>query len=108
MVRQIRAMIPNAVCLTDHSDCGVDLPQIRFPGLRAAARSRPWQVPVIPFERAVADVFTSGSTGLPVPHRKRWGPLMGCMQVAAERFGFTEAQPMTVVGTVPPQHMYGF
>ncbi len=107
VVRQIRATTPEAVCLTDRRDCHIDLPRIFFPDTHAA-RSRPWQVPLIPPHRAVADVFTSGSTGLPVPHRKRWGPLMRCMQVAAARLGFQAAQPMTVVATVPPQHMYGF
>jgi acyl-coenzyme A synthetase/AMP-(fatty) acid ligase len=107
MVRQIRAMTPNAVCLTDRRDCQIDLPQIFFPDL-AAAEARPWQVPQILAQRAVADVFTSGSTGLPVPHRKRWGPLMKCMGVAATRLGFAPGKPMTVVATVPPQHMYGF
>jgi acyl-coenzyme A synthetase/AMP-(fatty) acid ligase len=65
-------------------------------------------VPLIPAERVVADVFTSGSTGLPLPHRKRWGSLVKCVRVAADRLGFDNARPMTVVATVPPQHMYGF
>ena len=33
---------------------------------------------------------------------------MRCLQVAAARLGFEAAKPMTVVATVPPQHMYGF
>ena len=107
VVRQIRAMTPGAVCLTDHRDCDIDLPQIIFPDTHAAG-SGTWQVPLIPSQRTVADVFTSGSTGLPVPHRKRWGPLMSCVQVAAGRLEFAPAKPMTVVATVPPQHMYGF
>ena len=107
VVRQIRAMHPEAVCLTDQRDCRIELPRIYFPEL-PTARAAPWQVPLIPVERAVADVFTSGSTGLPVPHRKRWGALMRCVQVAAGRLGFDATKPMTVVATVPPQHMYGF
>ena len=31
VVRQIRAMTPEAVCLTDHRDCHIDLPRIFFP-----------------------------------------------------------------------------
>ncbi len=106
VVRQIRALTPAAVCLTDHRHCSIDLPQIMFPdGHSPGTRERP--IPMIPAHRVVADVFTSGSTGLPVPHRKRWGPLMNCMQVAAARLGFDSTGTMAVVATVPPQHMYG-
>jgi acyl-coenzyme A synthetase/AMP-(fatty) acid ligase len=33
---------------------------------------------------------------------------MNCVRVAAARLGFDSRKPMTVVATVPPQHMYGF
>jgi acyl-coenzyme A synthetase/AMP-(fatty) acid ligase len=107
VVRQIRAMTPEAICLTDHRNCSIDLPLVFFPDA-PAARAREWCVPLIPAQRVVADVFTSGSTGLPLPHRKRWGPLMNCVRTAAARLGFESGKPMTVVATVPPQHMYGF
>ena len=107
VVRQIRAMSAGVICLTDHRHCSIDLPQIGFPD-RAAPRAALYQVPFIPAQRVVAEVFTSGSTGVPLPHRKRWGALVNCVRVAASRLGFDSAQPMTVVATVPPQHMYGF
>ncbi len=107
VVRQIRAMTPAAVCLTDQRRCSIDLPQVAFPA-RPSARASIWRVPLIPAQRVVADIYTSGSTGLPVPHRKRWGPLMQCLQVAAARLEFDRNHPMTIVATVPPQHMYGF
>lgn len=50
-------------------------------------------------------VFTSGSTGAPAPHPKRWGALVACSRAAAARFTGTSGG--TIVGTVPPQHMYG-
>ena len=106
VVRQIRVMTPGAICLTDQRHCSIDLPQLLFPD-SAAPRPRQWRVPLIPAQRAVADVFTSGSTGLPVPHRKRWGPLVDCVRVAAGRLGLDGAGTMAVVATVPPQHMYG-
>ena len=99
-------MAPDAICLTDHRQCGIDLPQIMFPDAQAP-RTRQWRVPLIPTARVVADVFTSGSTGLPLPHRKRWGPLVDCVRIAARRLGFEGAGTMAVVATVPPQHMYG-
>ena len=30
VVRQIRAMTPEAICLTDHRNCGIDLPLVFF------------------------------------------------------------------------------
>lgn len=106
VVRTIRAMNPGVICLTDHRLCNIDLPQILFPD-SPAPRALQWRVPLVPAQRIVADIFTSGSTGLPLPHRKRWGPLVECVRAGAVRLGINEAGPMTVVATVPPQHMYG-
>jgi acyl-coenzyme A synthetase/AMP-(fatty) acid ligase len=53
-------------------------------------------------------VFTSGSTGEPVPHPKSWPALWARSAALAPCFGFAEGAPVSVVGTVPPQHMYGF
>ncbi|HET6238907.1 MAG TPA: AMP-binding protein [Acetobacteraceae bacterium] len=64
--------------------------------------------PAIPAEQLAAIVFTSGSTGMPTPHRKLWGALAERSQAAAAQFELHEAEPCGVVGTVPPQHMYGF
>ncbi|MGH7042723.1 MAG: AMP-binding protein, partial [Acetobacteraceae bacterium] len=72
------------------------------PGARAAAP------PMIPADRFAAVVFTSGSTGEPVGHRKVWGALAARSIDAGRRFRLTQAQPTGIVGTVPPQHMYGF
>ena len=47
VVRQIRAMTPAAICLTDHRDCSIDLPQIMFPDTRAP-RAALWRVPLVP------------------------------------------------------------
>ncbi len=63
--------------------------------------------PAIPPTRAAAVVFTSGSTGEPVAHRKAWGALAARSRDAARRFRFARAAPAEVVGTVSSQHMYG-
>ena len=62
-------------------------------------------VPVIDGGLLAARVFTSGSTGIPVAHEKRWGTLVSRSRAAAAAFGLDGG---AVVGTVPPQHMYGF
>ncbi|MBV9654424.1 MAG: acyl-CoA synthetase [Acetobacteraceae bacterium] len=64
--------------------------------------------PMIPAGHLAAIVFTSGSTGEPVGHRKSWGQLATRSEDAGRRFGMTRSAPASVVGMVPPQHMYGF
>jgi acyl-coenzyme A synthetase/AMP-(fatty) acid ligase len=109
MVRTLASFAPDAFCLHDSPDCTIDLPRFRYPivsaphdaGLDAA-------VPEIEGSRVMAYVFTSGSTGVPVPHRKTWGFLVKNVRAAAARLGLFDGPPATLVGTVPPQHMYGF
>lgn len=65
----------------------------------------PGVAPGIDSAHLAAIVFTSGSTGAPVPHPKPWGALAARSRAAADQFGIAGG---TVVGMVPPQHMYGF
>jgi acyl-coenzyme A synthetase/AMP-(fatty) acid ligase len=106
VIRHLRAGDPSALCLTDQPDCRIELPQLHYPAGQSG-RPRSWQVPQIPAQRCVADVYTSGSTGLPVPHRKHFGALVRCVRAGAQRLGIDGAQRRAVLATVPPQHMYG-
>jgi len=65
-------------------------------------------IPQIDTNQRIAVVFTSGSTGTPQPHPKTWGALVSSMQAEAARLGLLHNTPHTLIGTVPPQHMYGF
>ncbi len=65
-------------------------------------------IPAIPGDQVAVLVFTSGSTGEPVAHTKRWAALAARNRDGGVAFGFDPACPATIVGTVPPQHMYGF
>ncbi|NMG76058.1 AMP-binding protein [Aromatoleum diolicum] len=105
-VRQLVAFAPDAFCLTDSQPCDIDLPQCHFPELPPAEHAG--EVPLIDADQLVAYVFTSGSTGSPVPHRKTWGALVRNVAAEADRLGLHASDPFTLVGTVPPQHMYGF
>ena len=61
-----------------------------------------------PASQIAAVVFTSGSTGEPAPYPKTWGHLMLGATAEAQRFGLFGSERITLVGTVPAQHMYGF
>ena len=107
VIRQLIAFAPDVVCLSDEADCGIDLPRVRFPGAAAAGSASPAPVPAIDTAQLAACVFTSGSTGTPVPHRKSWGRLIACVREEANRLGLS-GSTCAIVATVPPQHMYGF
>jgi len=64
--------------------------------------------PNVPADQLAAIVFTSGSTGVPAAHPKTWGALARRSQAAGVQFGLDPDDPACVLGTVPPQHMYGF
>jgi len=58
-------------------------------------------------DEVAAILFTSGTTGKPTAHAKRWGELVKGMSLLQQQLGLVEAGEGTVVATVPPQHMYG-
>jgi 3-hydroxymyristoyl/3-hydroxydecanoyl-(acyl carrier protein) dehydratase len=56
-------------------------------------------------------LLTSGSTGAPQPHAKRWGQLVANIAAQAQRLAQMMNRPdlngLTLVATVPAQHSYG-
>ncbi len=107
VVRQIKIFAPDVFCLTDSDHCAVDLPQLKYPVMDGGQRDQ-FEIPQIDVRQRIAVVFTSGSTGMPQPHPKTWGALAGSVQAEALRLGLLHNTPCTLIGTVPPQHMYGF
>lgn len=111
VIAQLKRFAPDAFCLTDEAECDIELPRVRLPALPAAAPDAPpaaaLAVPRIDAGRRAAWVFTSGSTGTPVPHEKTFGRMLECMRVEATRLGLGDDRSYAVVATVPPQHMYG-
>jgi acyl-coenzyme A synthetase/AMP-(fatty) acid ligase len=113
VVRQLTEFAPDVVCLTDDADCA--LPRVAYPtdALRGAAERSPpgaaaAAVPTIDAAQLAAIVFTSGSTGTPLPYRKTFGRLIDCVRVEADYLGLAAEPPCAIVATVPAQHMYGF
>lgn len=107
-LRQLADFAPDCYLLGEDDPATQVLPAMRFPALDDAEPDGAFEVPRIAADHVAAWVFTSGSTGTPVPHRKRWGALVANVRAEAAALGFDPAHPATLVGTVPPQHMYGF
>jgi acyl-coenzyme A synthetase/AMP-(fatty) acid ligase len=128
VIAQLAAFAPDAFCLTDDPRCDIELPQIQYtdqfalpeppavpapfpgpgPAPVPAGATESFDVPGIPTTQLAAIVFTSGSTGTPVPYKKTWGLLARCIQSGAPRLGLADGRSHTIIGTVPGQHMYGF
>ncbi|MDR3394612.1 MAG: AMP-binding protein [Parasulfuritortus sp.] len=104
MVRQMKCVAPDIFCITDQADSPIDLPTFQYPEYIDDADAI-LPVPRIASDQLIAQVFTSGSTGLPVPHAKHWGSLVRSAQAEAEHLGVVP--DYALVGTVPAQHMYG-
>lgn len=73
------------------------------------ARAEPASVvPAMPGEQLAALAFTSGSTGESQRHAKSWALLAHSAAQHWQILPSAWRQPLTLIGTVPPWHMYGF
>ena len=121
-VRQMRDFAADLFCLEDGGENTIlippDLPALNLSALGQesdavtgdANTAALAELPAVPAERIAAYVFTSGSTGTPIPHCKTWGGLVRNAAAAIEQLALaTSSETQTaIVATVPPQHMYGF
>jgi acyl-coenzyme A synthetase/AMP-(fatty) acid ligase len=111
MVERLSALFPGTYALTDHDGIAPALTTLRHADGRAPIPARQ-TVPEIDESAIAVQVLTSGSTGAPVPHPKAWGYLrLGVEAEArrlAEQMGLQSFVGVTLVATVPAQHMYGF
>jgi len=97
---------PGVYCL---SDAPVELPKFEvfpYPQMEVSQATAA-AVPQFPPAQAAAVLFTSGSTGQPVPHPKSWGSLVRSGLAEIESLGLDAYRDMAVLGTVPQQHSYG-
>ena len=111
VIAQLAAFAPDTFCLTDDPRCDIDLARVYYPDLVRPAptlAAAHFEVPRIAASQLAAIVFTSGSTGTPVPYKKTWGLLARCVQNGAPQLGLADGRSHVLVGTVPGQHMYGF
>lgn len=106
MIDELTVKYPDVYCLTDTSIKHPLLDTLFYPQPTQSA-SAEQKIPCIPSTQIAAIVFTSGSSGQPVPYQKTWSGLAKSAIAAADRFGIRADSKMCLLGTVPPQHMYG-
>ena len=109
-VRRLREFHPDLFCLTDSDHPLPELPRMLYRDAVAIGEPAPEiAVPEIDADQPLAWLFTSGSTGEPVPHLKTWGALVRSVGIEADRLGLRSGSGSghVIVATVPPQHSYG-
>jgi len=120
---RLQAAWPGLVLASDGADgaaCALPRLLLAPSALAAGARAEaatdgraaaPVDLPALDPALPAACLFTSGSTGEPQPHVKRWGALVRNARAGAERLaalaGLPDLAGVTIVATVPPQHSYG-
>lgn len=106
LIERLACRYPGAYCLSDRATELESLETVQFPDLaRTAATSVP--VPEVPEDQVAAIVFTSGSTGDPVPYPKTWRTLARVARAEIDALAPHVRPGMAVLGTVPPQHVFG-
>jgi acyl-coenzyme A synthetase/AMP-(fatty) acid ligase len=106
LFRRLSRSYPDAYCIVDSTVEHRPFSIFSFPKLTDTPQP-PDSIPAIPAAQVAAIVLTSGSTGEPTPHPKTWGALVGSVTGDFERLGLSTKPGTSIVGTVPPQHMYG-
>jgi acyl-coenzyme A synthetase/AMP-(fatty) acid ligase len=108
MVERLRGLFPAAYVLADDAALEIGLPVVPL----VEGGTDDAVVPRIAGDHEAAQVLTSGSTGAPMPHGKRWDLLNVNLRAEAARLaealGRADLQGVALVGTVPAHHMYGF
>ncbi len=106
---EMRARYAGSVCLTDTASNDGDAVLAMAPWLDAALQDPEPQIdawPAIAEDHPAAVLFTSGSTGAPRAHLKTWGELADGARALMRSIARPPAN-IAIIGTVPPQHMFG-
>ncbi len=111
-VARLRRRFAEVYALVEGDVDAHGLPTVRHEDGEATVDIDTDAVPRIDDALVAAYVLTSGSTGDPVPHPKPWGLLVQSATSEARRLasllGRADLRAVSLVATVPPQHMYGF
>jgi len=111
IVARLHSLFPSTYCVADDTARQWRLPTIVVPQIHADVRGE-LEVPQVDGNALTAQVLTSGSTGDPMPHAKQWSLLVRNVEAGSLRLARHMNRPdlagVTLVATVPAQHMYGF
>ncbi len=108
--RQIEALrrdYPDSIVLTDRPETARAEPSIPIM-IPSTATGGAAAAPALDPHRVGCIAFTSGTTGAPVAHARNLGSLLLQMTAAAHRFHLVGPETISIVATVPQNHMYGF
>jgi acyl-coenzyme A synthetase/AMP-(fatty) acid ligase len=106
MLVQMAEAHPGCVAVADAPIVDAPFPVHVFQ--EAGPRSpRATRVPSVPGNHLAAIVYTSGSTGTPQPSEKRWASLVASAHAERVALGLDPGVAYNILGTIPPQHMYG-
>jgi acyl-coenzyme A synthetase/AMP-(fatty) acid ligase len=106
LIERLISQYPGVYCLSDRMTPHPLLETVLFPELDDPGMAA-LPIPDVPETQLAAIVFTSGSTGEPVPYRKTWGSLVRVALAEIEILHLRSRSGMALVGTVPPQHVFG-
>jgi acyl-coenzyme A synthetase/AMP-(fatty) acid ligase len=110
-VARLRVRFAGVYALVEDGADGHGLPAVEH-ARHGAESAGIHDVPKVDPGFVAAYVLTSGSTGDPVPHAKPWKLLIRNARAEATRLAAALARPdlagVSLVATVPAQHMYGF
>ena len=102
------ADFPDAICLGEQAPADLHhIPYVEVPCLTRETSEREPVMPQIHSAQPIARIFTSGTTGKPQAHTMTFARMRKCAIAEAERMWEVVGGPCTVLGTVPPQHMFG-
>jgi acyl-coenzyme A synthetase/AMP-(fatty) acid ligase len=111
MIERLSALFPGTYVLTDHVAGSTGLHTVWHAEAHAPLPAT-HALPEIDEAAIAVQVLTSGSPGAPVPHPKAWRYLRIGVEAEAQRLaeqmGLPSFTGVTLIATVPAQHMYGF
>jgi acyl-coenzyme A synthetase/AMP-(fatty) acid ligase len=107
VIAHLRTTAPDLVLLVDrdNTEPGGGLP---LHPIEVGAAAIPAPVPELPGSQLIARMYSSGSTGVPQPQPKFWASLVRNAAAQVDRLGRIAAPNLALLGTVPPQHAFGF
>lgn len=106
LIGRLRRRYPGLYCLTDATSAFQPLETVFYHGPAGGLQPVP-AIPAIPAAQTAAILFTSGSTGEPAAIPKSWRALVNGALTEIDFLRPRTKPGMVILGTVPPQHMYG-